>query len=292
MAIGNEELLRQPRVLQPKDASEAVRLKRSLGAAAAYVSGGTLLRTQWENGVAPMPPVLIDVGAVHGLAGIAVSEGALAIGAPTTLSECRRQPLLRERCPALHEAMKAIAAPSVRNLGTIGGNVASGIGDAWPALLALDAELVWHGDGPEVESAASWIARFDAAPETRLLTAIRVPLAGPGGVYEAYRKVGRREAFTPSLVTAALRGRRDADGRWSGCRIAAAGGAMRPMRLAEAEALWEGKRSEELDLALIYQAVLAEYEAAPDAFADAAYRKKTAAGLVAAALWEARGTQC
>jgi len=268
-------------------------MKQSLGRSAAFVSGGTLLRTQWENGVAPMPSALIDLRGVPGLAGMTVSEeDGLVVGALATLSDCRRRPLLAERAPSLAEAVRSIAAPSVRNLGTIGGNVVSGVGDVLPALLAHDAELVWYGgDGAKLslsEAAADWLERFGEESETRVLTSIRLPRAGRGELFfEAYRKVGRREAFTPSLVTVALRGRLDASGRWTDCRIAAGGGAMKPMRLTAAEAVWSGAAASGIDYGKLYMAAEAEYAGVTDAFADARYRKKTAAGLIASALWEA-----
>ncbi|TLS52736.1 molybdopterin dehydrogenase [Paenibacillus antri] len=293
MAIGVEGLSGMPAVLQPRDVAEAWRWKRTLGASAAFVSGGTLLRTQWENGLAPMPRSLIDLRGLPGFSGIDASDDRISIGALVTLSDCRRSPALALRAPALTEAVRVIGAPSIRNLGTIGGNVVSGIGDVWPALLVHDAELEWFGDrGGINEPAEAWVRRFGTASEPRVLTAIRLPSSsnsGGGPFFEAYRKVCRREGFAPSLVTVALRGRLDEAGRWTTCRIAAGGGTANPKRLAAAEALWNGKTSEELNFQSLYQSVEEEYEAASDPFADAGYRRKTAAGLVAAALWEASG---
>ncbi|MCI3923724.1 FAD binding domain-containing protein [Paenibacillus sp. TRM 82003] len=299
MAIENEEAefaaAGAPVLLRPADAGEAWRLKRQFGVRAAYVSGGTLLRTHWEHGTLAMPAALIDIRGLPGLSGVTVDASGVTIGAMTTLAECRRQPLLAARAPALQEAIRLIAAPSVRNLGTIGGNVVCGVGDALPALLACDAELIWQGAGGiERQPVRDWLERRGVAAEERLLAAIRLPEAGEtgkaggaggAGAYEAYRKVGRREAFTASVATIALRGRLAADGTWTDCRIAAAGGAAVPQRLYTAEALWNGRSGAAFDPAAVRDAVALEFRAANDAFASEAYRRATAGNLVAAELW-------
>lgn len=300
MAIGYEEAERweAPVILRPADAGEAWRLKRKLGVRAVYVSGGTLLRTHWEHGTLALPAALIDLRRVPGLAGVAVDETGLTIGAASTLSDCRRQPLLAERAPALLEAVRAIAAPSVRNLGTIGGNVACGVGDALPALLVHDAELRWFGsEGEERQRLRDWLEARGVSAEERVLTAIRLPNVGisaavpvkgtepASGVYEAFRKVGRREAFTASIVTIALRGTLSAAGVWTDCRVAAAGGAAVPQRLPDVEALWNGRPAAALEWAAIRAAAYETFRAAGDAFAGESYRRATAANLIAAALW-------
>jgi xanthine dehydrogenase C subunit len=295
MAIGNEGLLHAPAVLQPHDLREAWRMKQTLGDEGVYISGGTLLRTRWESGAAPFPKYLIDLRTIKGLTGVTVTADHIAVGALSLLSDCRNNALLQRSAPAFHEALRSIAAPSVRNLATIGGNVVSGIGDALPALLVYDAELVWFDGRLEAaEPAADWLQRLKqrSAPADRILTEIRlrpVDAAGEEGVrkFEAYRKVGRREAFTPSLVTVALSGTSDRDGRFADIRIAAGGGSAVPQRLAASEALLRGTIRGESIYGSLYRAVYEEYEACPDAFASADYRKKTAGNLVVSEIWRA-----
>ncbi|WP_199617364.1 FAD binding domain-containing protein [Paenibacillus alkalitolerans] len=298
MAIGNEGLLLAPAVLQPHDLRDAWRMKHKLGDESLYISGGTLLRTRWETGAAPIPRYLIDLRSIKGLTGVSMTANHIAIGALSPLSDCRNNALLQRVAPALHEALRSIAAPSVRNLATIGGNVVSGAGDALPALLIYDAELVWFdGRHAAAEPAEDWLRRlkYRSAPEDRILTEIRlravdaVGQSGGDGLrkFEAYRKVGRREAFTPSLVTVALSATVDRDGRFTDIRIAAGGGSATPQRLAAAEALLRETILSELTYGSLYMAVYEEYEACPDAFASADYRKKTAGNLVVSEIWSA-----
>ncbi|QJC53434.1 hypothetical protein HGI30_18920 [Paenibacillus albicereus] len=333
-----------PLLLQPATLEEAWRLRARHGFAALPVAGGTLLRTQWENGVLAPPSVLLDLRRIRGLADIEHQpDGSLRIGSQATLSAVLKAPQ-SAGWPMLREALRTIAAPGVRNLGTLGGNIASAVGDSLPALLALDAELDWY-DGASLagQSVEAWLEqrRAGAAPERRLLAAVTLPAPaaaagavapaapkaegaaslrgregawsedGPsagarsesvwseaapgegarseGGRWHAWRKVGRRESFTPALVcVAAAGGGPAASGAW--LRLAAGGGSAPPqrLRLAERAALAALATSGDPARAAsaAHEAALAEYTPAGDAFADAEYRRRCAANLAAAAVWE------
>lgn len=294
MTMHQEEFVPSPSVWQPADPGTAVRWKEQFGPDAAYVAGSTLLRTQWEAGTAVMPRHLIDLSSIPGLSGVSLQDGELAVGALTTLGQCRNDPLIGEFVPMLREAVRAIAGWSVRNLATIGGNVAFRVGDALPALLALDADLVWHdGRAERAEKAADWLAS-SASPDARLLTQLRLPVAQDDANSNAkrmfaYHKVGRREAFTPSLVTVALSAHTEPDGVLRRVRIAAGGGQTPPKRLMRVERLLEARKPDPEALGEIYRAVLEEYEPKPDPFASNEYRKAACANLIVAELWKQAG---
>ncbi|MFC4809568.1 FAD binding domain-containing protein [Paenibacillus sp. GCM10023250] len=285
-------------VWQPRDAAEAVRLKEAFGADAQYVGGGTWLSVQWENDAAK-PAHLIDVGGVAGVKGLFVQGAELTIGAMTPLAAARRDPLVGRRAPLLREAARHVAAPAVRNLGTVGGNVASRTGDLLPALLAADAELIWHdGRGQAAEKLADWLLRLSggAGPDASLLLQVKTAcgdardtkreLTG-GRVLEGYRKIGRREAFTPSVATAAFRVTVTPAGEIRSVRLAAGGGAMLPQRLPAAEALLLGETMRPLLMEQLYDELLAEVRPVGDAFVSADYRRQTTAAALAAGLWQA-----
>jgi len=289
MAMNQEELLRSPAVWQPRSIEEATGMKEAWGSAAVYTAGSTLLRTQWEAGTAAMPRHLIDLGSIAGLSGIREEERGIAIGPMTTLTDCRSSGLLAEYAPLLVDAVRNIAGWSVRNLATLGGNVVYRVGDAVPALIALNAKLEWH-DGSRLlfESAEEWASSSSAVP--RLLTSIRIPCEEDDPTsntkrFFAFHKVGRREAFTPSLVTVAIQGEAEEDGTLTKLRIAAGGGQTTPVRMTRAEELLLGAKPDGAGLQRAYEAVLEQYEPKTDPFATDLYRKRTAANLVVAALW-------
>src|SRR6185312_3383239 len=96
MATADEEMARSPFVWHPRDAAEAWRLKQCYREDSVYISGGTLLRTQWESGLAPMPKHLIDLGTISGMKGVTLSSKEITIGAFTALSVIRRDPVIAQ----------------------------------------------------------------------------------------------------------------------------------------------------------------------------------------------------
>lgn len=288
-----------PRVHQPRSLQEAWELKSSLGDHAVYVSGGTLLRTQWEAGTAPMPQQMIDLRYISGMDETGLAEDSLTLGALVTLAACRRNVHLLEAAPAVCEAARNIAAPAVRNLATLGGNIASGYGDILPALLVYDAEIaIYNGRFLSVQPVEHWLnSRWSTAePGSNILAGIRLPAPvrssgqadSDSARIEVFRKVGRREAFTASLVTIALAALVDtASGRLSDVRIAAGGGSGRPQRLKDAEAQLEGMAYEDSLPGEVYDAVESGFATYSDPFATEAYKKKTAGNLIVSELWRA-----
>lgn len=300
-----------PAVWQPRHAEEAYLLKKRLGRDAVYISGGTLLRTQWENGSSPVPGHLIDLSGTAGSKGIGPDNGTLAIGAQTTLSACRSDPQLQERYPLIAEAARSIAAPSIRNLATIGGNVSSATGDSLPALLVYRARLDWlDGGGERTEALEDWLRRMeDGAAETEsLLLRVRLPLesanlgsnanrrlntypeAGDWAEANAfsfgyYAKLGRRDAFVPSAVTTALTGTIDGSGRLRRIRMAAGGGKTIPRRYPVAETRLEGAAADDQAVRLLHGMLMEFYAPAPDPFLSDEYRKRAAANIAASHLW-------
>jgi carbon-monoxide dehydrogenase medium subunit len=287
MAMENKAFGRYPEVFRPRDAAEACRLKAAYGGDGVFIAGGTLLRTQWEAGTAAMPGALIDLTGIPGLAGIGPEAGGLVIGPLVKLSALMRSEPVAAGFPLMVEAVRRIGAPSIRNLATIGGNVACRVGDALTALLVYDAELVWQTcDGRMVQSLEDWLSDPGPAADVRLLAGIRLKPAEAGGrpgrVVGGFRKLGRREAFTPSLVTVAVLGRLTGDGTLADARVAAGGGSAVPARLRAAEAVIEGARVSPDALVRVSEAAAGEYRPASDAFAGAEYRRRAAANLIAA----------
>lgn len=302
-----------PAVWRPRHAEEAYRLKKQFGHDAVYVSGGTLLRTQWENGASPVPGHLIDLSGAAEWKGTGPDIGMFTIGALTTLSVCRRAPQLQARYPLIVEAARAIAAPSIRNLATIGGNISSAVGDSLPALLVYQAQLDWLDDGGErTEALEDWLRRMEdgTAATDSLLLRVRLPQesANPnsnenpslnaypeaGGWVEEkarsfayYAKVGRRYSFVPSAVTTALTGVIDGNGRLRRIRLAAGGGKTIPRRYPVAEAQLEGAIADDHAVRLLHGMLMEFYTPAPDPFLTDEYRKRTAANVAASHLWRA-----
>lgn len=294
MGALHEEDLIPPGLHQPCSLHEAWELKKKLGDIALYVSGGTLLRTQWDNGTVPMPRQLIDLRKIASIGDISLSEFHLSLGALVPLSKCRNDSHLKVIAPAVQEAVRCIAAPSVRNLATVGGNIASGFGDILPALLVHDTELVsFDGKFITEQPLVDWLHSHWSGmkPLGEIVAEIRIASSGTedrvNDRLEFFRKVGRREAFTPSLVTVALTASIDTELIFNNVRIAAGGGSGRPQRLYAAESMLEGTLYQERILPALYEVVESTFETYSDPFATETYKKKTAGNLVVSELWKA-----
>ncbi|WP_424765511.1 FAD binding domain-containing protein [Paenibacillus sp. sgz302251] len=304
MGMHVQETIASPLVWHPLSAEEAWRYKQTYGTNSVYVAGSTLLRTQWEAGIAAMPPYFIDLSRIRGLNEMRIGEDGLQIGSQTNLQTCCSNMLVQRHFPMMAEALRSIAAPAIRNLATIGGNVASMVGDSIAALLAYDAVLVWYnGQGEQEEELAQWLltARQTGNGNEKLLLSIKLPFKDahsekPIGAeekrekiwsFQAYHKIGRREAFTPSVVTAAVSGVLWDTGRVQELRIAVGGGQTIARRLEEIEQKAIGKTVDTLLLRDMYEAIIEHYEPREDVFASAAYRKRTAANLIVTELWQA-----
>ncbi len=96
--------------------------------------------------------------------------GGLRIGALTSLGMLERDRAMKEMLPLLAAAVRSTAGPAVRNLGTLGGNIAGRTGCLLPALLALDARLeIASRAGRTIVPLVQWLAD---APSTELIEAV------------------------------------------------------------------------------------------------------------------------
>ena len=128
------------------DTRHAVALLAEHGLSARLLAGGTdlLVELKAESHV---PRVVIDISRAADLKQIGQTAEGLSIGALATHSEIMRSPLIREMFPALVAAAHTIGAVQTRNLGTLGGNLVTGVPsmDSGPTLIALDASVTIAG---------------------------------------------------------------------------------------------------------------------------------------------------
>src|SRR5438034_6565177 len=181
----------------PSTVGEATALLAKLGEDAKILSGGQsfipLMKLRLAN-----PLHLVDINGIAGLAYIREADGVLRIGGLTRESELEESELVRTRYPLLHDTSRVIADPVVRNLATVGGNLAHGdpANDHPATMLALGAEVVAAGRGGErrIPIEAFFTGPFETALRgDEILTEIRVPVpsARSAGAYlKVERKVG------------------------------------------------------------------------------------------------------
>lgn len=168
-------------------------------------------------------------------------DAAIEIGAALSLSEIERR--LDGSVPMLGELFPQFASPLIRNRATIGGNLgtASPIGDAAPALLALEARVVLvSADGEREVDLADY---FTGYRQTRrrpdeLIRAVRIPL--PLARLTAFHKVAKRRFDDISSVAVGFALDVD-DGVVASARIGLGGVAATPLRARATEAVLVGR---------------------------------------------------
>jgi len=107
---------------------EAVALLGRYGDRACVIAGGTDLLGKMKDAILPAyPEALVNIKTIPGLSYIKESDGMLAIGALTLLSDIAQSSLIRSRYFALAEAAARTASPHIRNMGTIAGNLCQDI---------------------------------------------------------------------------------------------------------------------------------------------------------------------
>ncbi|MBM4388254.1 MAG: FAD binding domain-containing protein, partial [Deltaproteobacteria bacterium] len=128
-------------VFTPKTAMEAAALKAA-NPGAAVLAGGTDLLAQWSAGAA-RPESLIVVSNISELNFIRETGGKIEIGACAAHGDIASDARVNRYLPALAGAASSIGAPAIRNMGTIGGNIAnaSPAADLPPALMIYDATV-------------------------------------------------------------------------------------------------------------------------------------------------------
>ncbi len=127
----------------PVSVDEAVGLLARHDGKARVVAGGTDLILDLQQGNEHPVEALVDVTRIVGLNEIREIAGFITIGAGVTHNQIVESLLLQRKATALVEASYVVGGPQVRNVATIGGNVAHALpaADGTTALNALDAEV-------------------------------------------------------------------------------------------------------------------------------------------------------
>jgi 4-hydroxybenzoyl-CoA reductase subunit beta len=118
-------------LLRPKTLDEAVSLMANHNGEVKVVAGGTDLQPSMKQKLFT-PMFVLDLRGVTELRGIRSSADGTEIGALTTLTALEHSSVIRRDYAVLYQAVKTVASPVLRNMGTLGGNV------------CLDTRCLWY----------------------------------------------------------------------------------------------------------------------------------------------------
>ena len=179
----------------PATLDEAFALLEKHGDEAKILAGGHSLIPMMKLRFAE-PEFLIDINNIPGLSYIKEEDGHLKIGALTREADLEHSDLIASKYPVFTDATKLIADPQVRNMGTIGGNLAHGdaANDHPAVMMALNASVEITGkDGSRMVPIDEFFFGFytTAIQESEILTAIHIPVPAAGSS-SAYHKLERK----------------------------------------------------------------------------------------------------
>jgi carbon-monoxide dehydrogenase medium subunit len=277
--------------LRPKTVPEAVAMLQQHGDEAKILSGGQSLIPMMKLRLA-RPGFLIDINRISGLSYVKEEGGYLKIGGLTREAELEASPLVRSKYPILLDTAHVIADPQVRNMATVGGNLAHGdpANDHPATMVALGAQVI--ATGPKGERVIPiedfFVSLFATALQhEEILTEIRIPVppARSGGAYfKLERKVGD---FATAAVAAQLT--LDEKGVCQKVGIGLTNVGPTPVKARKAEEFLRGKYSDESNIAQAAQLAANESTPSPDLRGPVEYKKGLVKELAKRALTRALG---
>ena len=211
---------------------------------AKVIAGGTALLTLIKHGIF-VPKTLVNLKKIKGASDISYdAQTGLRVGALAAIYDIEAAPLVRQHCPVLAEACHVVANSRIRNMATIGGNLAHGDYQSDPptVLVALDAvvELLSRAGTRRMKLSDFLKGSYDTALEPgELVSALIVPPAGRlCGTYTKFTTGSSEERPCVGVaVLAAIE-----KGACAELRLVVGAVSPKPVRLEEAESMARGKK--------------------------------------------------
>lgn len=203
----------------------------------------------------------------------------LRLGAMVTMEALRNH--VKDSHPALHAMLTRFASDQIRQMATVGGNIANGspIGDLPPALIALGATLhLRHGAARREMPLEDFFIDYREQDRRKgaFVEAVTLPANAPDLACE---KLSKRRDQDISAVMAAFN-ITEAKGKITAARLAFGGMAGTPKRAAEAEAALIGQPWSEATIRRAMIALEGDFTPLSDMRASAAYRMQGAQNLL------------
>lgn len=176
---------------------EAASLLTQYAPDARFLAGGTDLLVDLKTGRIATGH-LVSLNRIEELRGVTTDEYGLCIGALTTPNELGSTPVVQQRFSPLLDAISEMAAPQVRNMATVGGNIASAIpsADLPPILMVMNATIaLWSNGGERTMPLEHYFTgpRQSVRKDSEVLTRVFVPFP-PAGFGAAYSRFALRAA--------------------------------------------------------------------------------------------------
>lgn len=267
--------------------SNAIEMFSKLGPATRYIAGGTDLMIQLTRKRRSASHV-IDISGIKALRGLEVRENKLIVGALVTHKELDLHPEVQKSFPAIRLAAQVVGGHQIRNVGTVGGNLAnaSPAADMSAALLALGATV--HLVGASGRRQVSIDDFFTGSGKSvlehgELIESVEVPLPN-GTSANTFLKAGRRKAMEISLVCVGMKVDVDLAGVVTHARVSLGSVGPTTMRAVGCEEILVGRKLDEETGELAASQASKECTPRSDVRGSEVYRRILVEGLVVKAV--------
>lgn len=241
--------------LSPTSIKEIIDVLAEKKGKVAIVAGGTDLIIKL-NHTSFNPEYIVDITKINELTQITEKDGYIHIGAAATFSKIQNSLLIQKYAPAIEQACSEVGSPQIRNLGTVGGNIAnaSPAADSVTALMAYDSIAVLESKRGKREIKVEEIYKDlfkTKIKDDEILTDIYFKIQ-KGNIYANFNKLGKRQALAISRMTIALVIEKDENNFIKNTAIALGAVNKFPFRAKEAEMALKGKKltTETIDVAI------------------------------------------
>lgn len=236
----------------PTTIDEAVNLLSQHAGQARIIAGGTDLLIDMKAEGDPIPhEALVDITSIPDLCSITESDGQVTIGAGVTHTKIVKSPLLGSRATCLVESCGVVGGPQVRNVATLGGNVAHALpaADGTTSLIALDTEVevIYQGERKWLPLAELFMGPGESLLDSTrdMLLRFRFRLCAAGEA-TAFKRIMRPQGVALPVLGCAVWVKLDETrSNYEDVRVSIAPVAPRPTRIAEVEAALIGKPTTE-----------------------------------------------
>jgi len=229
---------------RPTSVEEALQILTSAPGPALPLAGGTDILLDLQQGRHPPVHTIVDLTEIPELKLLELRDDRLFIGAGVPLSRIARDSLAARHACALVEACDLVGGPQVRNVATLGGNVAHALpaADGTIGLLCLDAEA--EVAGPNGKRRGRMPDLFlgpgkSALQAAEIITGFYVPLVEQGQA-SAFRRIMRPQGVALPIMNNSVWVERNGD-TVKHIRIAVGPGGGVPFRARKAEAFLAGR---------------------------------------------------
>jgi carbon-monoxide dehydrogenase medium subunit len=196
---------------------EAVTALAQAGGNAQIIAGGTDLLLDIQQGTHPVAHTLIDITRIPELTAITLEGDTAVIGAGVTHHQIVQHAGLRQRATSLVESCGVVGGPQVRNVATLGGNVAHALpaADGTLSLVALGATAeVADSTGRHIYPIRELFLGAGKSlvnPHHQLITRFFVPLSGTREA-SAFQRIMRPQGVALPILGCAAKVRLNAEG--------------------------------------------------------------------------------